>query len=168
MLSKLINISFKEHGVNRREPSLYLYNNHMICMELLHGCLMSTKDSVLQMYQKIFIVYHLELKLQYTQCSLLPWMNMQVLQETHPAVANTHPILFILKVQEVGVEGQDSDIWTWTAKYLCLYSSYSIFLQNTPIPSLQKGQTPPKSVLDMTLNNLVVRLLMGLPTRLGQ
>ena len=31
-------------------------------------------------------------------------------------------------------------------------------LKNTLTTSLQRGNTPPKSVLDMTLNNLMVRL----------
>ena len=44
------------------------------------------------------------------------------------------------------------------------YENFKIFwtsrleLQNTLTASLQKGKTPPKSVLDMTLNNLMVRL----------
>ena len=31
-------------------------------------------------------------------------------------------------------------------------------LQNTPTASLQRGKTPPISVLDKTLNNLIVKL----------
>ena len=31
-------------------------------------------------------------------------------------------------------------------------------LQNTPTASLQRSKTPPMSILDMTLNNLMVRL----------
>ena len=32
-------------------------------------------------------------------------------------------------------------------------------LENTPTKSLQRGKTPPKSILDMTLNKLIRRLM---------
>ena len=42
------------------------------------------------------------------------------------------------------------------ALWVCLAQSAE--LQNTPTASLQRGKTPPMSVLDMTLNNQMVRL----------
>ena len=48
---------------------------------------------------------------------------------------------------------------TW--KYLTLTSVYQSYLpiaQNTPTASLQRGKTSQMRVLDMILNNLIVRL----------
>ena len=49
--------------------------------------------------------------------------------------------------------------------YSSFLSAFSLFtwpsrlgLQNTPSASLKRSKTPPTSVLDMTLNNLIVRL----------
>ena len=44
------------------------------------------------------------------------------------------------------------------AQIACDRHSFHMGLQNTPTQSLQRGKTPPTSVLDMTLNNLMVRL----------
>ena len=48
-------------------------------------------------------------------------------------------------------------VWTWLFFPQLVWPS-QLRLQNTLTAYLQRGRTPPISVLDMTLNNLIVRL----------